>query len=395
MRYYTCLFFLLYAFTTYAQTEAETIARAKELMANKKYESAFKLLQDYDPKNAHTDIVLMKEDIALNYFVTSMMHHMFAFKDLAVDEDIMDYRGKEGEFGMYYFEIDKVLDSLIKIDPDNCKLRKGLGDFYYDASLRYGDHWLKSEKQLFDLITRNYEKVIKGNCADFMTYYVMGYISISEENYKKGIPYFEKSIEMNKEYPSAYYNLAYAYLYTDDLANALKNAKTALRLYTDSTYKADAARMMAQIYIEQNDNTNAIASYELSDQIDPGNYYTLRPLLKYYVDTENTKEEKLRDRFFNLAPENATIYNDLDDIYFGAKRTNDLIVFYKSKLKTYKSNTRVLGNLNFYLGRLYLDFDKSLAKEYLLAAKENFNKVFDKNNQVFDAIEEGLKQAEE
>ncbi|MBP1663943.1 MAG: hypothetical protein H6Q19_1083 [Bacteroidetes bacterium] len=59
-------FFVL---TIHAQNEITTLEKANQLIANKKYESAFKTLQDFDPKNEKPDVVLLKVDIALNYFV--------------------------------------------------------------------------------------------------------------------------------------------------------------------------------------------------------------------------------------------------------------------------------------------------------------------------------------
>lgn len=151
----TLLILAIFTLPVFGQTEAETIKSANELIANKKYESAFKLLHRFDPGNGKPEIVLLKEDIALNYFVTSIMHQLFAFKDLEKSENIMDYRGSEGSFESHVFVIDKVLDSLIKIYPDNCKLYKGLGDFYYEAHLKYGGRWLKDDNELFKLMEAN------------------------------------------------------------------------------------------------------------------------------------------------------------------------------------------------------------------------------------------------
>ena len=126
--------------------------------------------------------------------------------------------------------------------------------------------------------------------------------------------------------------------------------------------------------------------------ITPENYYTLKPLLELYVNTENKNADKTAAIFFNLAPTNPTIYNDLEDIYYNKEKK--LIDFYKSQFSMFKNNEKVQGNLNFYIGRIYIDTDKKMAKKYFLKSKEIFGKIFDKNHQVFNAIEEGLKQCE-
>ncbi|MFH0894152.1 MAG: hypothetical protein V2A54_06935 [Bacteroidota bacterium] len=394
MKKITTLFLTLLTLTVFGQTETETIKKANDLITNKKYETAFKLLDDFDPENSKPDIVLLKEDIVLNYFVSSIMHQMFALKDLEKNEDIMDYRGKEGSFGMQMFQVDSILENLIKLYPTNCKLYKGLGEYYYEVHLKYGGKWLKDDNELFKLLETDFQKAVDGNCADYLSHYVLGYINLAQEKYKESIPYFLKSIELNKDYASSHYNLAYAYLFTDDRQNALKYAKNSLDLYTDQTYKSDAARMLGQIYTELKDDKNALENYELADKIDPGNYYNIKPLLNLYIKISYKKADEKTVAFFNLAPANPTIYNDLEEIYYSNKKENDLTAFYKSQLSSFKGNDKVLGNLNFYLGKIYIDTDKKVAKEYFLKAKDIFSKIYDKDHQVFKAIDEGLKQCE-
>jgi len=385
-------FFVL---TIHAQNEITTLEKANQLIANKKYESAFKTLQDFDPKNEKPDVVLLKVDIALNYFVTSMMHQMFAFKDLKENEEIMDFRGKTGSFGLYSFSVDSILNNLIRTYPDNYRLYKTLGDYYYDAQLRYGENWLKDEKTLKNLIVKNYQTAIDHNIADDKVYYATGFQYLTQNKYKEAIPYFLKSLEIKNDNAETNYNLAYAYLYTDDRDNALKYAKKSLELYKDAELKGDAARMVAQIYSELGDKNNAMMYYEKANEIDNGNYYNLKPLLALYVETNNNKQVEFLNVFYTLAPEKPTIYNDLGEIYYRNNKTAELIEFLKNKLQTYKTENKVTGNLNFYLGKLYLESDKKAAKEYFLNAKAIFSSIYDKNNQVFNAIDEGIKQTKE
>ncbi|WP_461629093.1 tetratricopeptide repeat protein [Labilibaculum euxinus] len=394
MRKIIILLLTLLSLSVFGQTEIETIKKANDFIAEKKYETAFNLLDKLDPANDKPDVVLLKEDILLNYFVTSIMHQMFALTDINKDEDILDYRGKEGSFSMHMFQVDSILTRLTKIYPTNCKLNKGLADYYYEVHLKYGGRWLKDDKELFPLIQTNFQKAIDGNCADYLSYYVLGYINLVQEKNKECIPYFLKSIELNDKYASSHYNLAYAYLFTDDRENALKYAKNSLDIYNDREYKSDAARMVGQIYTELKDDKNVLTYYEMADKIDPENYYNIKPILNLYLKTNNKKANETTKAFFNLAPANPTIYNDLEEIYFSNKKDNELIDFYKSQSSEFKDDKKVQGSLNFYLARIYLETDKKVAKDYFIKAKQEFEKVFEKDHAVFNAIEEGLEQCE-
>lgn len=394
MRKITALILILLSAAAFGQTEAEIIKKADGFITDKKYETAFSVLDNFDPTNDKPDIVLKKEDIVLNYFVTSVMHQLFALTDIDKNEDIMDYRGSNGSFNIQMFDADSLLTRLTKIYPDNCKLYKGLGDYYFDVHQRYGDNWLRNSNDQIDLMQTNFKKAVEGNCADFMSYYVLGYTNLVQENYSGSIPYFLKSIELDKTYPSSNYNLAYAYLFTDDRENALKYAKAALELYEYKEYKADAARMIGQIYTELKDDKNALTYYETADNIVPGDYYSIKPLLNIYVKTGNPKAKETTKIFFDLEPDNPTIYNGLAEIYYSNGKEQELVDFYNSQLDLYKDNYSVRGNLNFYLASIYLDSDKKLAKEHFLNAKEDFEKVFEKDHQVFEIIKKGLERCE-
>jgi len=378
--------------STFGQSNSDVINNAKNLIADKKYDSAYKLLDKSDSKNEIPDIVLLKEEIALNYFVTSIMHQVFGLKDLNPNETIWDYRGKPGEYNMISFPVNEILDKLIKKYPDNYKLYKGLGDFYYEVHLKYGDNWLKKNKELFDLIEKNYSKAIAHDEYDYLTYYALGYLALSQEKYKESIPLFSKSIDLDKNYASAYYNLAYAYLYINERDSAILNAKRSLDLYQDRTYKGDAARMVATIYGELNNELKSIEYYEISNSIDSNNYYTLRPLLNLYVKTESEKAKQTTEIFYKLGPEKPTIYNDLSTIYFENNKIDKLANFYRSNLTKYESDPKVYGNLNFYLGRLYFETDKKTALGYFLKSKEIFTKVYDKDHQVFKVINDAIEK---
>ncbi len=394
MKKISFLLFVLFSLTTFAQTNDSIIRKAKTLIAQKKYESAYNLLEKADPSNEKPDVVLLKEDILIKYYVTSIMHQMFALKDLNKDEDISDYRGTNGAYNIHVFPADSILLNLLKKYPDNCKLNKGLGDYYFEVLLRYGGNWLKDKETLMQLTQTYFQRAVEGKCADYFAYYALGYIRLIQQKLKESIPYFLQSIKLNDQYPSARYNLAYAYMFSGDLKNALKHAKKSLELYDAPEYKSDAARMTGQIYWEMNDNAHAIKYFETANQIDPGNYYNLRPLLALYLETENPKTMETTKRFFDLDPENPTIYNDLEELFMNNNKLDTLIDFYKSQFQAYHNNMKVQGNLNFYLGRIFLNKDKKKAKIYFSKARQIFEKVFSKKHPVFNVIDKAIKECE-
>src|ERR1017187_4024873 len=110
--FFLCLYLPLFSF---AQSDKQIIDKVQKYIANKKYETAYELLDSIDPLNRIPDLVLLKEELSLNYFIASVNHEMYSFKDLKKDETLADFRDKPGESKMHQFEINKVLDSLVKV----------------------------------------------------------------------------------------------------------------------------------------------------------------------------------------------------------------------------------------------------------------------------------------
>jgi hypothetical protein len=109
------------------------LSEAELLINNKKYESAYKLLDYFDSENEVPEIYIKKIDICINYFVQSLMHEIFALTDLEEDQDIMEIRGQEGSFSMYVLNVSEVMNKLLEEHPDNGRLYKAFGDYYFDA----------------------------------------------------------------------------------------------------------------------------------------------------------------------------------------------------------------------------------------------------------------------
>ena len=390
---FICLIFS--ALACQAQQETDVVAQANQLVAEKKYESAYKLLQNFDPNNEKPDVFLLKEDILLNYFVSSLMHQAFALIDIKKNEDILDYRGNNGSYSMYAVFIDSVLLRLIGEYPENCKLYKGLGDFYYDAHSKYGGRWMMEEEELQEAILENYQKAIDGGCADYQSFFAMGITYLELQKETASIPYLRKAMELDGKSADAFYDLAYAYIVTQRFDSALYCAKTSLELYTDKMYKGDAAMVAGRACSGLKDYGKALNYYEMAVKYCPKDYYKLKDLLGVYLVTHNKKAAKTTKEIFALAPENPTVYQGLEEMYSTYGNISDLVAFYKSQLPGYKKNARVVGNLYFYMANICLDIDKAIAKDYFLQARESFRKVYGKDHYVFGVIEEALKSCEQ
>lgn len=372
------------------------IEKADKLIQERKYNSAFKLLQEADENNTDVDITLKKVDIASEYFAISMMHQMFALKDLKEGEDLFEIRKNmdNQSLPMYMLPINEILDSLITKHPKQYKLHKSLGYYYYDVHLKYGDNWIMDSKEVIEKMY-DYSKIAaENNEADFMTHYCLGYYHTLNENYDKAIPHFLNSIKANPLYPTSHYNLSICYMYNKQIENGIPHAIKSIELYKDEQLKSDAARVTGVLYKEINDYKNALKYFKQSDEILPDSYYTINQLLEVQLHLNLIEDSKVTaTNFFKLTPTNPRICSDLVDIYSLTKKEKELIDFFNTKIEEHSSEKEILGNIYFHLGQYYYSIEAiDKAKGNFEKAKTSFESVLEKDHYVFEVINKTLEE---
>jgi tetratricopeptide (TPR) repeat protein len=382
---------LLTAVPVFPNYTAELLEQNKALIAQKKYATAFRQLDSLDRHHQNVDMVLAKLDLALNFYATSIMHHFFGFEDLRPEQDITAVRGQPGKYNLHIFKVDEVIDSLILQHPDDYRLHKALGDYYYEVYLRYGDDWFMTTEEVLIKIDQHYLKAAQSNTADFETYFVLGFLRLGEQKWQDAAGYLDKSIAMNPYYPASYYNMAYALLQLNHIQDALEYSRVAWQLYEDDPMKADVARLMAVLMDEQLLVDSAVAYLMKGLAIAPGDYYLLKDYLDIAVREQLPERDAIRLEFFLLGPDNPTIYNILSEIYMAHEESFDpLIAFYNEVLPAFKGQDKVEANLYFFSGQLLFESNRQEAVRSFLKARSLFQGVFSAENPVFHIIEQYL-----
>jgi len=239
---------LLLTSAAYAQTNMAVLRKADDLVAQKKYDTAFRMLQEYDPRNTKLAVVLKKEEYALNYSIGTHQYHTFTFKDLPLLETLDDNRYKEGVGGTTYgFRVGRALDSLKRRYPSNYKLDRGLGDYYF--SLQQCDCAEKRilEDDLFPLIIKHYGVAHENGYGDYYSYFAVGYAYQRLGQFKQSVAPFLHSIDLRKDYPPTHLNLAFVYLELKQYDKAREEAILARDQFQDDQPKSDAAFLLSEI----------------------------------------------------------------------------------------------------------------------------------------------------
>jgi tetratricopeptide (TPR) repeat protein len=174
-------------------------------------------------------------------------------------------------------------------------------------------------KQMLDLSEKHYKKSIE-LCPDYpSSQNNLGYIYLMYHNeYQKAIPYFHKAIELNPNYPEAYFYNGLALEKMQKFEEAVKCYKKTIEIspnYIDAISKLanwsfrnnnfdEAIRMNQQIikinsatelpyinmgnyYLMRGDTSTAVSYWEIAFQKNPDNYLMQNNLSGYYKERGN------------------------------------------------------------------------------------------------------------
>jgi tetratricopeptide (TPR) repeat protein len=371
------------------------IRQADKLIADKKFRSAWEVLDKADPKNENPKIALAKTDLLLNNFINTVMHKVFTLKDLMPGEKVEDYRGKDVNGSLIKFDPEIILDSLLKQHPKNYKLYEGLGNYYYQVFLYFQENWLKKPEELVQMILSNYTIAYQHRINNYLVPYRIGFAQLILQNFQEARKYFQEAAKKNPKYADAFYSLAYTCLQLNQIDSALMNANQAYRLFTDSFNRSDVNLLRGMIYSTKNDTLACLREYSTAAKRNPGNQSMSLLLLKAELRYNGKALDSVTSAYFDMAPKLGETYNEIINDYFKYNKLQEILAFLESKLHDYESDPEVCGNICFYRAFVYVTMEeKEKAKADLLKAKEYFGKVFPPSNEIFGTIEEGLKELE-
>ncbi|WP_187319306.1 tetratricopeptide repeat protein [Hymenobacter citatus] len=238
-------FFL--AATAQGQTNIAILQKADALVGERKYASAFQVLQKYDPRNERPAVVLQKEDIALRYNVGHSQYRRFAFKDVQLTDNLENFRSPDSTYTMTTFPLGRALRALKIRYPNDYKLDRGLGDYYFAVQQCNCAEASKEEDDLFPLIIQYYDVAHEHGYGDYSSYYAQGYSYQRLGMFQESVAPFLRSIELRKNYPEARLNLAFVYLELKQFEKAKEQAQLAVELFPDEQHKSDANFLLKTI----------------------------------------------------------------------------------------------------------------------------------------------------
>jgi len=363
------------------------LKKADEFIRKEQYESAFETLS----KGSDEFVLAKKIEIAINYFAQSMMHQMFAFKNLKKGETLYDVRTGTGSYSMVLFDPVKVVEEYEKKNGEKPVLNYALGLYYDDVLLRYQGQWLLSDKELMQKTIERLQKAVNRDCYDAhslsvlaIAYYKNGNLLDAEKMYAKKI---ESGFELSA---NDYFNLGTICLQKKNFASALHYAENSIQGYKDEPeYQSDAYVICIESCLELHNYKKAESFLKAAAKHFPKDYRIVQRAIALYAVQKNKKATlEAAEKLFSLAPENPAVSQIIMREYFNAGTEEWLPEFFDDCLKAYSKAGKARQNLLYhYAYALHELGDKEKAAETAKNARAEFIKNGELTAEIGNALD--------
>ncbi|NVO30938.1 tetratricopeptide repeat protein [Hymenobacter lapidiphilus] len=231
-----------------APTQAATLRQARQLVLERRYNSAWQLLARLDPRNADPAVVIEKADLALRYYTNTDQLRRFAFRDLKLLDLAPDSLRQLGLDSLRYrFAVRQVLERLQRRYPANYRLSRALGDYYYTVQQCDCAETGIGEDEVFLRTITEYQQAHAHGQGDYLSYFALGYAYQRLGRFQASLAPFERSLQLRPRNPTVHLNMAFVLLELRELEKARKQAQLAQQFFPDAHRKEDAGFLLKEI----------------------------------------------------------------------------------------------------------------------------------------------------
>jgi tetratricopeptide (TPR) repeat protein len=382
------ILFFISVVNVHASDNKILLDEVDQLMASGKILDAFKTLEKADPQNKDLDVFLIKLNLALNFYAVQLQFENFGFTNILPKQSLDQIRKQSGKYDLYPLKANDLIDSFIKIRPEEPILYKVKSDFLYEIYLSHDKKTKIPEDSLKLQLEASSRKAIELKSADYETFFVLGFLLIGQNKFDEAQRILKSSVVLNPHYPPSFYNLAYAEYMLKNYDKAISDAKISFDLYQDKQQKVDPLRLISYAFDIQSKTDSALFYLNKALELSPKNAEVLLDELYIYIRENLPNQEKLVTEIILLDPESPEVYNSIIQAYQSKGKNYQTVLTILTDLqKVYPQNDKIMGNTNFYQGQILFETDIPEAKKHFLSAQKYFLKVLPKDHDVFGVID--------
>lgn len=363
------------AYGTADEQTLELLNQVDELINQKQYATAFGKLSDED-NEYH---IAKRIEIAINYFVQSIMHQMFCFKNLEENESLYEIRkNPQGNYNLTMYNPETVIQEFEEKHGERPILDYALGLYYCDITRRYPGTWLISDDELYqkgrDYLARACEK----DCWDGWSLSELAWCYLRTKEYDNAVKIYSQKFNSDEYFSEDdEYNYGLACYYTNQYETAEEMFKKSAQAYKEEDnedYLYDAYYLLLELYLVMGRHSDAQEYLDLCHSISTQDYRVERYAVILYAMTKN-KEKLLEysDKLFAFGPEKPSVSQMIAKEYFNYEVEEWLPEFFEMELAKPDNTTGTIQNLYFHYASSLSNMEKTdLAAQTAQKAKEAF-----------------------
>ena len=244
--------------------------------------------------------------IRLGYYQKAIEHLLKAEKEISPSSEIYYLIAYSHYLGIKHFNKNSYLDIIIEY------LEKSI-----DADSRNRNAYILLGKiyeniEMYEEAINLYNKALTEDMDNTSEFYgLIANVYFQENNFDEAVKYYNKALKSNKNYISAYYNIAEIYKNKQDFNQAEQYYKKAIELspeYVNPYYKIGA------LYFDKQEYDVAIEWYKKALEIEPN-----EELVNYYIGISYKKQNKIKEAIEHLK---IAVYCGNDDALKELKELN-------------------------------------------------------------------------
>ena len=386
-----CTFALFAQRNVYAGADAQTQAaleNADKLVEQKQYATAFDSLS-----MDNEFFIAKKTEIAINYFLQSLMHTMFILEDLTEEQSLMELRANlTGAYNMTYFDPAKVIQEYVEKNGPKPILDYTLGLYYSDVLRRYQGRWLISDEELVNNTIEYLLKAYENDCWDAWSVSELACAYMKNGEHETALKFYSVKLDNKEDFSiDDDYNFGLCNYFCGYYPQAQIYMEKSIKNYEDAPdYLYDTYWFLSAIYINTQQYDEALKALDNCRTLDMGDYRLIQRYITFYaIIKDKAKTLEASADFFQLGPENPSVPQIIIQEYFDRYVQDWLPDFFEQELQRPDLSNGTLQNLYFhYTASLsYLD-----RKEEAAIVAEKVREVFRLDDSLTDDIEQLLIQ---
>ena len=334
-----------------------------------------------------------KTEIAINYFLQSLMHTMFILEDLTEEQSLMELRANlKGAYNMTYFDPAKVVQEYVEKNGPKPILDYTLGLYYSDVLRRYQGRWLISDEELENNTIEYLLKAYENDCWDAWSMSELACAYMRNGEYETALKFYSVKLDNKEDFSiDDDYNFGICNYLCGYYPQAQIYMEKSIKNYEDAPdYLYDTYWYLSAIYINTQQYDEALKALDNCRTIDMGDYRLIQRYITFYaIIKDKAKTLEASADFFQLGPENPSVPQIIIQEYFDRYVQDWLPDFFEQELQRPDLSNGTLQNLYFhYTASLsYLD-----RKEEAAIVAEKAREAFRLDDSLTDDIEQLLIQ---